>query len=163
METWSFRLLIDFAFELPVFSAMCSNRDKRESRENKVKNQVKPFCLLLSGLIPPVPAWASLWVGSSVCGAGLYEPFSLIVHASVGWVPCLSLPHVIGLGSRAVLGLGSGIGFQCPDTVAFWTWWPLDCLLQSLCGGTHLFEGISKFLSLRSEIALPWSQGGLAP
>lgn len=110
-----------------------------------------------------MPAWASLRVDSSVHGAGLCEPFSLIAHASVGWVPCLSLPHATGLGSGVVLGLGSGIGFQRPDTVAFWTWWPLDRLLQSFFGGTHLFEGISKFLSLRSEIALPWSQGGLAP
>lgn len=55
---------------------------------------MKPFCLLLLGLVPPVPSRTSLRASSSLCRAGLCALPSPIAGALVGWVPCLlPLPH----------------------------------------------------------------------
>lgn len=109
METWWFCFTNWFCFWTPFIAY--GNRDMRESRGKQSKNQVKPFCLLLFGLVSPVPVWTSLRGGACVHRASFCEPPSLTAHASAGWVPCLSLPHMTGLGSRTVVGLGSGVGF----------------------------------------------------
>lgn len=103
-EMWWFCLLIDFAFELPLLP-MCGNRDKRESREKQSKNQVEPFCLLLSELISPEPVWTYLRAGSSVHWAGLCEPPS-VVCASVGLGALPLLAPCNWAGERSRVGVG---------------------------------------------------------
>lgn len=138
METWSFHLLIDTAFELPLFSAMCSNRDKRESGESNIKIKWSHF--VSSFLADSSYNNLDFSVGGSthLCIRQVCVSLPPWWHMPQ-WDRCPVSPCPMQLGLEAeqcwgwVVGLGSSTQ----------TKWPLrhgSCcnhLLQSLCGGTH--------------------------
>lgn len=141
METRWFCLLIDSAFELPLFSAMRSNRDKRESGENKIKVNLSHFVSSFMGWFPLYQfglhcRCALLCLGQAFVSL---PPWQCVPQRH--GCPVSTCPMQLGLGVEHcwswVLGLVSSSQTQWP----FGHGHPWDCLLQSLCGSAHFFDG----------------------
>lgn len=64
--------------------------------------------------------------------------------------PASPCPTQLGLGAEQCWAWALGLVFNIQTQLPFRHGGPWDCVLQSSCGGTHLFQGISKSLSLRS-------------